>query len=44
MSSPKDVQHVAVVGTGTIGGSWATHYLTRGFDVTATDAAPGAPA
>jgi 3-hydroxyacyl-CoA dehydrogenase len=33
---------IAIVGTGTIGASWATHYLAHGFDVTATDPAPGA--
>jgi carnitine 3-dehydrogenase len=44
MSSPKQVQRVAIVGTGTIGASWATHYLAKGFDVTATDPAPGAEA
>jgi 3-hydroxyacyl-CoA dehydrogenase len=33
---------VAIVGTGTIGASWATHYLARGFDVVATDPASGA--
>ena len=33
---------VAIVGTGTIGASWATHYLARGFQVTATDPAPHA--
>jgi carnitine 3-dehydrogenase len=36
------VRRVAIVGTGTIGTSWATHYLARGFDVVATDPAPGA--
>src|SRR5262249_49521815 len=40
----KPVQRIAIVGTGTIGASWATHYLARGFDVTATDPAPGAEA
>src|ERR1700754_4128969 len=44
MFSPNSVQRVAIVGTGTIGASWATHYLARGFDVTATDPAPGAEA
>jgi len=34
--------NVAVVGTGVIGAGWATHFLARGFDVTATDPAPGA--
>jgi carnitine 3-dehydrogenase len=37
-------RQIAVVGTGTIGASWATHYLARGFDVVATDPAPGADA
>jgi 3-hydroxyacyl-CoA dehydrogenase len=38
------VSRIAVVGTGTIGASWATQYLARGFDVIATDPAPGAEA
>src|SRR6478609_2326340 len=41
MFSQEAVQRIAIVGTGTIGASWATHYLARGFDVTATDPAPG---
>ncbi|MBV9140162.1 MAG: 3-hydroxyacyl-CoA dehydrogenase [Pseudonocardiales bacterium] len=44
MSSHHPVHRVAIVGTGTIGASWATHYLARGFDVTATDPAPHAEA
>jgi carnitine 3-dehydrogenase len=44
MFSPNALQRIAIVGTGTIGASWATHYLARGFDVTATDPAPGAEA
>src|SRR5246127_3362280 len=44
MSTQKPVRRIAIVGTGTIGASWATHYLARGFDVTATDPAPGAEA
>ena len=44
MSTQKPVRHIAIVGTGTIGASWATHYLAHGFDVTATDPAPGAEA
>jgi 3-hydroxyacyl-CoA dehydrogenase len=42
MNSQRPVRRVAIVGTGTIGASWATHYLARGFDVVATDPAPGA--
>ncbi|MEU8485919.1 3-hydroxyacyl-CoA dehydrogenase NAD-binding domain-containing protein [Streptomyces sp. NPDC048641] len=42
MNAYKPVHRVAIVGTGTIGASWATHYLARGFDVTATDPAPAA--
>ena len=44
MNSQQPVRRIAIVGTGTIGASWATHYLARGFDVTATDPAPGAEA
>ena len=44
MSTPNSVHRIAIVGTGTIGASWATHYLARGFDVVATDPAPGAEA
>jgi carnitine 3-dehydrogenase len=44
MSSHRPVHRVAIVGTGTIGASWATHYLVRGFEVVATDPAPGAEA
>jgi 3-hydroxyacyl-CoA dehydrogenase len=40
----RPVHRVAIVGTGTIGAGWATHYLARGFDVIATDPAPGAEA
>jgi 3-hydroxyacyl-CoA dehydrogenase len=42
MYSHRQVHRVAIVGAGTIGRSWATHYLARGFDVVATDPAPGA--
>jgi 3-hydroxyacyl-CoA dehydrogenase len=42
MTQTHPVRRVAIVGTGTIGASWATHYLTHGFDVVATDPAPGA--
>ncbi|HKA86882.1 MAG TPA: 3-hydroxyacyl-CoA dehydrogenase NAD-binding domain-containing protein [Haliangiales bacterium] len=42
MAFNKPVKRVAIVGTGVIGASWATHYLARGFDVVATDPAPGA--
>ena len=36
------IRQVAVVGTGVIGSSWATAFLGRGFEVVATDPAPGA--
>ena len=36
------IDRIAIVGTGTIGASWATHFLARGFDVVATDPGPGA--
>ena len=42
MSLSKAIRRVAVVGTGVIGASWVTHYLSRGFEVVATDPAPNA--
>ncbi|WP_440641341.1 3-hydroxyacyl-CoA dehydrogenase NAD-binding domain-containing protein [Bradyrhizobium sp. PUT101] len=33
---------IGIVGTGVIGASWAAYYLSRGFDVSATDPAPAA--
>jgi len=44
MSSDKSINRIAIVGTGTIGASWAAHYLARGFDVVATDPGPDAEA
>ena len=44
MSSDKSIRRIAIVGTGTIGASWAAHYLARGFDVVATDPGPNAEA
>jgi carnitine 3-dehydrogenase len=42
MNLNRPVRRVAIIGTGTIGASWATHYLAHGFDVVATDPSPGA--
>jgi carnitine 3-dehydrogenase len=38
----KPIERIAIVGTGVIGASWAAFYLSRGFDVIATDPAPNA--
>lgn len=38
----KTPQKIGIVGCGVIGASWAAYYLARGFDVGATDPAPGA--
>jgi 3-hydroxyacyl-CoA dehydrogenase len=38
----RSIRHVAVVGTGVIGASWAAYFLARGLRVTATDPAPDA--
>ena len=38
------VEHVAVVGAGTIGASWAAYFLSRGVRVTASDPAPAGEA
>jgi len=44
MATKKDIQNVAIVGTGVIGASWAALYLARGLNVVATDPAPNAEA
>src|SRR5437868_6015852 len=41
-TSQKPIRRIAIVGTGVIGASWATYYLSRGFDVVATDPGPNA--
>ncbi len=38
------ISHVAVLGTGTIGASWAAFFLSRGLSVAASDPAPQAEA
>jgi carnitine 3-dehydrogenase len=38
------IRRVAVVGTGTIGMSWAATFLSRGLEIRASDPAPGAEA
>jgi carnitine 3-dehydrogenase len=40
----EEIKNVAIVGTGVIGASWASYYLSRGFSVIATDPAPNAEA
>ena len=40
----KQIQNIAIVGTGVIGASWAALYLARGLNVMATDPAPNAEA
>jgi 3-hydroxyacyl-CoA dehydrogenase len=42
MSNP--VRKIAVIGTGAIGASWTTLFLSKGLDVIATDIAPDAEA
>jgi 3-hydroxyacyl-CoA dehydrogenase len=44
MSYHKPIRRIAIIGTGVIGASWAAEYLSRGFDVIATDPAPNAEA
>jgi 3-hydroxyacyl-CoA dehydrogenase len=39
MTINKPIRRIAIVGTGVIGASWAAYYLSRGFDVVATDPA-----
>jgi 3-hydroxyacyl-CoA dehydrogenase len=40
MIEKRKIKHIALVGTGTIGGSFCAHFLARGYQVTATDPAP----
>jgi carnitine 3-dehydrogenase len=40
----REVRHVAVIGTGTIGASWTAFFLSRGLRVSASDPAPRAEA
>ena len=44
MAKDREIRNVAIVGTGVIGASWAAYYLSRGFNVIATDPAPNAEA
>jgi 3-hydroxyacyl-CoA dehydrogenase len=44
MAINKQIQNIAIVGTGVIGASWAALYLARGLNVIATDPAPNAEA
>jgi 3-hydroxyacyl-CoA dehydrogenase len=38
---PENVECVAIIGAGTIGASWAAHFLARGMDVQVWDPGPG---
>jgi carnitine 3-dehydrogenase len=42
MIEAADIRTISVIGTGAIGASWAALALARGFQVVATDPAPGA--
>ena len=41
-TTPENVKQVTCVGVGTIGAGWAAYYLSRGYDVVATDPGPNA--
>ena len=41
LPDPRAVTRVAIIGAGTIGASWAAHFLARGMDVQVWDPAPG---
>src|SRR3954467_8444877 len=44
MSANKPIRRVAIIGTGVIGASWTALFLSKGWDVVATDVAPNAEA
>ena len=39
---PNSINHIAVIGCGTIGASWAANFLAQGLSVAASDPAPNA--
>ncbi|MEE8554637.1 MAG: 3-hydroxyacyl-CoA dehydrogenase NAD-binding domain-containing protein, partial [bacterium] len=41
LPDPENVERVAIIGAGTIGASWAAHFLARGMDVQVWDPGPG---
>ncbi len=41
LTEPSEVSRVAIVGAGTVGASWAAHFLARGMDVQVFDPGPG---
>lgn len=40
LAKPSEVERIAIVGAGTIGASWAAHFLAQGMDVQFWDPAP----
>jgi 3-hydroxyacyl-CoA dehydrogenase len=44
MSKTKPIRRIAVIGTGVIGASWTSLFLSKGLQVVATDPAPNAEA
>jgi len=44
VATDAEVKNITIVGTGVIGASWAAYYLSRGFNLIATDPAPNAEA
>ena len=44
LPEPNSVKRVAIISTGVIGSSWATHFLARGLEVRASDPGPDAEA
>src|SRR5215467_12556318 len=44
MTNTKPIRRIAIIGTGVIGASWTSLFLTKGLQVVATDIAPNAEA
>ena len=44
LPKPENVERVAIIGAGTIGASWAAHFLARCMDVQVWDPGPGSEA
>ncbi len=40
IKDPKEIRKISCVGTGTVGSGWVAYFLSKGFQVVATDPAP----
>jgi carnitine 3-dehydrogenase len=41
LNANAEINHIAIVGLGLVGSSWAAYFVAHGLDAVATDPAPG---